>query len=125
MFGFKKNKDDDFVLVREERPNFLLVLTALMELLKSSGSNAQSNFIYKLIELLNQNNLSHFVKLINGVDMWGGAGAVWEIYIEDKNDAKEFEKKMLSLINLMEKTEIIGRGIKPIKQIFEDNLKTG
>lgn len=125
MFGFKKNKDDDFVSVLEERPNFLLVLTALMQLLKSSGNNAQSNFIYKLIELLNQNNLSHFVKLINGVDMWGGAGAVWEIYIEDKNEAKEFEKEMLCLINLMEKTEIIGKGIKPIKKIFEDNLKTG
>jgi hypothetical protein len=123
MFGFKKNKDDDFVLVLEERPNFLLVLTALMELLKSLENNAQSNFIYKLIDSLNQNNLSHFVKLINGVDMWGGAGAVWEVYIEDKKVATEFEKEMLNLINLMERTGIIGKGIKPIKKIFEDNLK--
>ncbi|WP_310557037.1 hypothetical protein [Flavobacterium sp.] len=124
MFGFKKNKGDNFVLVLEERTNLLLVLTALMKLLKSSGNNAQSDFIYNLIELLNQNNISHFVKLINGVDMWGGAGAVWEIYIEDKNEGKEFEKKMLSLINLMEKAQIIGKGIKSIKKIFEDNLKT-
>lgn len=123
MFGFKKNNDNDFVLVLEERPNFLLVLTALMQLLKGSGNIAQSDFIYKLIELLNQNNLNHFVNLINGVDMWGGAGAVWEIYIEDKNEAKEFEKEMLRLINLMQKTEIIGKGITTIKKIFEHNLK--
>jgi len=125
MFGFKKNKDEDFNLVLEERANFLSILMALMQLLKSSGNNAQSDFIHKLIELFNQNNLDHFVKLINGVDMWGGAGAVWEVYIEDQNKVKEFEKEMLRLISLMEKTKIIGNGIKPIKKIFEDNMKTG
>jgi hypothetical protein len=125
MFGFKKNKNENFVLVLEERHNFLLVLTALMELLKSSGNNSQSNFIYKLIDSLIQNNLNDFVKIINGVDMWGGAGAVWEVYIEDKKVATQFEKEMLSLINLMENTGIIGKGIKPIKKIFADNLKLG
>jgi len=125
MFGFKKNKDDNFLLVLKERPNFLSVLTVLMQLLKDSENNTQSDFLYKLIKLLNQNKLSHFVKLINGVDMWGGAGAVWEIYIEDKSKAKVFEKEMLRLISLMEKTKIIGNGIKPIKRIFEDNLNMG
>lgn len=125
MFGYKKNKCDDFVLVLEERSGFLLVLTAIMEILKHSANNAQSDFVYKLIDLLNQNNISLFVKILNGVDMWGGAGAVWEVYIEDKKTSTKFEKEMLSLINLMEKTKIIGKGIKPIKEIFEDNLKTG
>ncbi|NCD00329.1 MAG: hypothetical protein EOL95_11615 [Bacteroidia bacterium] len=122
MFIFKK-KINDFVLIIEERPNFVLTLTTLMELLKSSGNNAQSDLIYKLIDLLNQNNLSDFVKQINGVDMWGGSGAVWEVYIEDKKVATEFEKEIITLIRLMEKTEIIGKGIKPIKKFFEKNLK--
>lgn len=124
MFGFKKNKEYDFDLLLEERAIFLSVLTALMQILKSSGNNAQSTFIYNLIELFNQNNFIGFVNLINGVDMWGGAGAVWEVYIEDKAKANKFEKEMLGLINLMEKTKIIGSGIKSIKKIFENNLKT-
>lgn len=122
QYIFKK-KINDFVLIIEERPNFVLTLTTLMELLKSSGNNAQSDLIYKLIDLLNQNNLSDFVKQINGVDMWGGSGAVWEVYIEDKKVATEFEKEIITLIRLMEKTEIIGKGIKPIKKFFEKNLK--
>ncbi len=122
QYIFKK-KCNDFVLIIEERPNFVLTLTTLMELLKSSGNNAQSDLIYKLIDLLNQNNLSDFVKQINGVDMWGGSGAVWEVYIEDKKVATEFEKEIITLIRLMEKTEIIGKGIKPIKKFFEKNLK--
>ena len=125
MFRYKKNKCDDVVLVLEERSGFLLVLTAIKEILQHSANNAKSDFVYKLIDLLNQNNISLFVKLINGVDMWGGSGAVWEVYIEDKKTSTKFEKEMLSLINLMEKTKIIGKGIKPIKEIFEDNLKTG
>lgn len=125
MFGFKKNKKDDFALVIAEQEFFLSILTALIKLLKNSGNSAQSEFVCKLIELINQNYFSQFVKLINGVDMWGGAGAVWEVYIENKNEAKEFEKEMLSLISLMEKTKIIGKGVKPIKKIFEENLKSG
>lgn len=124
MIGFKKNKQYDFDLLLKERAGFLSVLTALMNILKSSGNDAQSNFIYNLIELFNQNDFSYFVKSINEVDMWGGAGAVWEVYIEDKSKAKEFEKVMLDLFSLMEKTKIIGSGINKIKKIYEDNLKT-
>jgi hypothetical protein len=122
MFGFHKNKEDNFAMIIAERENFLSALMAVMQSLNNSGNHAQSEFIQKLIELISQNNFSHFVKLINGVDMWGGAGAVWEIYIENKTEAREFEKKMLRLISLMEKTKIIGKGIKPIKKLFEDNL---
>ena len=121
MFGFKKN---DLALVIAERESFLAILIALIELLKNSGNNAQAEFIQKLIALINQNNFGQFVKLINGVDMWGGAGAVWEVYIEDQNKRKEFENEMLRLISLMERTKIIGIGIKPIKKIFEDNMET-
>jgi hypothetical protein len=34
-----------------------------------------------------------------------------------------FEKEMLYLIYLMEKTQIIGKGILPIKKIFEENAR--
>lgn len=125
MFRLKKNRNIDFHLLLEERIDLLSVLAALAQLLKSSGNDAQSGFIHKLIELYNQNNIGHFVELLNGVDMWGGAGAVWEVYIEDVNKSKEFEKEMVRLINLMEKTKIIGSGIKSIKKIFENNLRAG
>jgi len=72
---------------------------------------------------MSQQNISLFVKLINGIDMWGGAGAVWEVHIENKVDAKTFENEMLRLINLMEKTKVLGKGIKPIRRIFENNLR--
>ena len=125
MFGFEKNKKDDFALVVAEQESFLSILIVLAKLLNNSGNNAQSEFVYKLIEQIDENNLAQFVNLVNGVGMWGGAGAVWEVYIENKNEAKEFEKEIIRLISLMEKTKIIGKGIKPIKKNCEDNFKKG
>lgn len=121
MIGFKKRKD--YTLVLEERTNFIFVLTELMEILIISKNEPQSIVIKNLIEVYTKNNFSQFVKLINGVEMWGGSGAVWEVYIQDKLKATEFEVGMLALIELMEKTKIIGKGIKPIKKIFQNNLR--
>lgn len=56
--------------------------------------------------------------------MWGGSGSVWEVHIESQIAAEEFERKILELITLMENTKIIGKGIRPIKTIFEENLKS-
>lgn len=122
MFGLMKNKKEDFELVYAERQNFLSILSVIFQILNKTSNNAQAEFIQKLIELIDQHNISLFIKLINGVDLWGGAGAVWEVHIENKSVAKVFENEMLKLINLMEQTKILGKGIKPIRKIFEINL---
>ena len=124
MFGFIKNKGNNSNLREEDFDNFLIVLKNILNILNDAGQNVQSGFINKLINLANQKETSLFVKLINGIEMWGGAGAVWEVYIDNKEDAKSFEKEMLNLINLMDNTNILGKGIKPIRRIYERNLKS-
>jgi hypothetical protein len=123
MFGFMKNNEANFQLVNGEREKFVSILRIIFQLLNKAGHNAQADFIQKIIELMNQQNISLFVRLINSVDMWGGAGAVWEVHIENKVDAKTFENEMLRLIYLMEQTKVLGKGIKPIRRIFENDLR--
>ncbi|KAF0127917.1 MAG: Uncharacterized protein FD155_3491 [Bacteroidetes bacterium] len=122
MFSFKKNKSESFELVSQNCDDFSSVLTTLFELLKKNGHNSQADFIKELILLINQENFNSFIQSLNGVNMWGGAGAVWEVYIEDKESSKEFEKSVIKLINIMEETKILGKGIKPIRKLFEKNL---
>lgn len=55
--------------------------------------------------------------------MWGGAGAVWEVYFENGDDMFAFEKDVATLINLMETVKIVGRGVKPIRKLFIQNLR--
>lgn len=123
MFELRKKQKNDYALIILKRERFLSLLIKLMTLLKNSGNEAQSDFVYKLLELINQNNFYEFVKSVNGADMWGGSGAVWEVYIANKYEAKEFEKEMIGLVELLKTTKIMGKGIIPIKNIFEDNLR--
>jgi hypothetical protein len=115
---FKKRKV--FQLSEEDETNYLNILNNLFQILLVSNIQ-QSLVIKKLITLLNEKNYNEFNKLINSLEMWAGSGSVWEVYIENENDSSNFEKQMILLINLMEKTNYLGRGIKSIRKIFETN----
>ena len=119
---FKLFKRKEVLPVLAVYDDYISVLNRINQYLLMSDNIAQSKFIEKLINLLRNNHVDEFVKLINGVDMWGGAGAVWEVYIENKEKQREFEKEILSLIKLMKITDIMGSGIKTIEKIFKSNL---
>ncbi len=119
MFGFKRKKENtNFELVIAERQNYIAILTGLSQLLNNASNYGQAQIVEKLIELIQHENVELFAKLINGIDMWGGPGAVWDVYIEDKTANDKFQKEIIQLIDLMEKTGILGKGIKPIREAF-------
>jgi hypothetical protein len=123
MLRSKKNESESLEFIYQYHDDFLSVLMTMFELLKENNHNSQAKIIKELIQLIEQENFSSFIQLLNGVNMWGGAGAVWEVYIADKESSKEFEKSVISLINIMEDAKILGKGIKPIRKIFEKNLR--
>jgi hypothetical protein len=124
MFGFMKKNDNKIELTLVECKSYLSILNKLQQILKAANLGGQALVIQSLMDLILRENIRQFVKLINSIDMWGGSGAVWEVYIENKAEARVFEKEMINLINLMEATNILGGGIKPIKKIFMDNMKS-
>ena len=121
MYSFKKSKKIKIAL--SARETFLVILTKLTKILSQANLTVQTQVIKDLIDLLNQQKDDEFVKLLNGIDMWGGSGAVWEVHFEDNHSTQEFEKEMIKLINLMEKNNMLGRGIKPIQKLFEENIE--
>jgi hypothetical protein len=102
---------------------FLEVLTKLHHILQRAEHYAQAEFVRKLMELIEIGDHPTFVRFINSVDMWGGAGAVWEVYLKTQNDEIEFEETIVNLIDLMDKTIILGNGIKSIRKLFSKNLE--
>jgi hypothetical protein len=120
---FRLFKKKEVIPVLEVYDDYMSVLKNINQNLLMSDNVAQSKFIESLIDLLRNKNIVDFVKLINGIDMWGGAGAVWEVYIENEEEQKKFEKEILSLIRLMKLTDIMGSGIKPIEKILIKNYK--
>lgn len=118
-----KNSNKNLKAVLEESPAFIAILSTLFKLLQEVGHNVQAACIERLIKLLKEENIPSFITVINSVDMWGGSGAVWEVGIENPNQAKKFEYEIISLIDLMENSGIMGNGIKPVRKIFVKNLE--
>lgn len=121
MFSFKKSENIEFT--QKARETFLIILTKLIRILSKEDLIAQAQVIKTLVDLLSKRKDEQFVKLLNGIDMWGGSGAVWEVHIEDGRSAREFEIEMIKLIDLMEETNVLGKGIKPIRKIFRENVE--
>lgn len=51
--------------------------------------------------------------------MWGGSGAVWEVHIADKEIDRKFKRAMFDLIDQMEEYNIMGQGVKRIRQLLQ------
>ena len=117
-------KKKEVVPVHAVYEDYLSILNKISQYLLQSNNVAQGKFVATLMDLLRNKDVVQFVKLINGVDMWGGAGAVWEAYIENEEKQRKFEKEMLLLIELMKRTNIMGSGAKSIEKIFKKNIKS-
>ena len=97
------------------------ILTELIASLNKSNNGAHAKIVQNILDTLNEKDYVGVIRKLNSVEMWDGSGAVWEIYIEGIELREHFESAIIRLISLMERTKILGGGIKPIKRIFEKN----
>ena len=118
-----KKKNTKLELTHIELQNYLVILSKLGQILEADGLIAQAKVVNSLIERLQKGMIAEFVVLINGVEMWGGSGAVWEVFIRDRKASIQFESEIVRLIDLMEETNILGSNITPIRKIFRANLR--
>lgn len=117
MFNFfHKNSKRDLSDI--ETKKYLLILYDILNLLNDLNLSFQVEIIQNIIDTIKKNNFKEFKEKINSVDMWGGSGAVWEIHIEEYEKEKKFKTLIIKLIELMEDTKVIGKGIVQIKKYF-------
>ena len=125
LFKLSKATNDKSVFQRIEsaKPKYLTVLKSIETILRQNKLSGQANFVKDVVLKLTSSNYEMFVKQINSVNMWGGSGAVWEVYIENSDMQRKFHKAIIELINIMEDTKILGQGIKPIRTAFQKELQ--
>jgi hypothetical protein len=122
IIGIEIDKTEVFELIKGAKSKYLDTLKNIEIILRQGELFGQANVVENLMQNLIAEDYQIFVNDINSVNMWGGSGAVWEVYFEDKNLQRKFSFEMLELINLMEKTTVLGSGIKPLKKLFEKEL---
>lgn len=103
---------------------YIETLNNIEKVLREAKIYPQANYVEKTMETLKSYNYEQFEKELKSVSFWGGSGAVWEVYFEDKKLEKRFSVEMVKLISLMEKSQISNNSIKPLKKIFEREIRT-
>jgi len=101
MFSiFKKPKQLN--ICKEE---FEPILTNIIECLEKNKNKGQAEWVEKIKAALQNNDKMDFLVKLS-VDMWGGAGAVWEVGFKSVQDDKKFILEIIKLTELMENSGI-------------------
>lgn len=122
LIGITSDKTEVFEQIKNAKSTYLNTLKNIEVILREGELFGQANVVENVMQKLVTEDYQIFIKDINSVNMWGGSGAVWEVYFENNTLQRKFNFEMLNLINLMEKTKVLGRGIKPLKKLFEKEL---
>lgn len=108
----------DLDKILDNREAILNNLRSLAECLEHNDYQGQASFVIKLYDLLDNYQLEPFISKISGAGMWGGAGAVWEVYMADKESHVQFAKLMIYLIDLLAECYITNVRIASNRDIF-------
>ncbi len=94
------------------------ILEQIKSILDASKHKDQREEIDYLLNLLKIDD-AKFIKELNGVAMWGGAGAVWEVFIDDAILFQKFVGEIIKLVEYMKCMKIINK-----KNVLECRKKT-
>jgi hypothetical protein len=70
---------------------FVAILTPMDDILRRYGLSGQADVVAKAISLALAGD-PEFRILLGSVDFWGGAGAVWEVYLDERFSDREQQK---------------------------------
>ncbi|NLS92405.1 MAG: hypothetical protein GXX96_09600 [Planctomycetaceae bacterium] len=99
------------------------ILRELRLLLSLHGHRGQENVVAQLIELW-QFDRDGFFKLVKSAEVWGGAGAVWEVG-DLGSDTVPFRYAIIRLAEAMEREQLGSNRSREIADIFRDWNKRG
>lgn len=119
MFGLFKRKDITII----NKDELISTMTRIVELLRDNGFSPQADAVRKPLEYLYADDKDNFLKHLLNVDIWGGAGAAWEVYgFQTRQIEIEFETHFIRLVELMRQTGIKNGKADDIAKAFRKDI---
>src|SRR5215475_7503518 len=79
-------------------------LSQASELLHKHGYHGQGAVVDEILESLETAQPDH--KRLAGIDRWGGAGAVWDVFLGEKEADRSFRNIIVKIAKAMDQLEI-------------------
>jgi hypothetical protein len=119
MFDLFKRKKIKF----QNPEELIATMEKISSLLNENGFHYQAMAFSKPIEYLKIDDFENFIKNFNTVDIWGGAGAAWEVSFASWEIEREFIVTFRKLIELMKNSGIKNRKAISIGAYFLKTLE--
>lgn len=121
MRNFFKNRDKEIIINNKDR--LIQILTRSVEILRENAYSAQSDALRKPLQYLYLDDKENFIKYLNTVDIWGGSGAAWEVWLEPKEIEREFMQCIVDLVEELNNTGIKIPKERGIAKLFKKQLQ--
>ena len=89
---------------------------SLQLILSNTDSLYYNDYLNEILNSAQQRNSQKFAKLVISNELFGGAGALWEIYFSDTSLDKEFKSQFYQFINCIEDLGIRNPRITQVKE---------
>lgn len=116
MFGLFKRKE----ITLTNKDELIATMTRIVEILRDNAFSAQADAMRKPLQYLYTDDKDNFVKHLLTVDIWGGAGAAWEVApFPSRQIEIEFESHFIKLVDLMRQCGIKNGNAESVARFFK------
>ena len=121
MWNLFKKRNREIIINNKDK--LIQILTRSVEILRDNAYSAQADAMRKPLQYLYLDDTENFIKYLNTVEIWGGSGAAWEVWLEPKEIEREFMQCIVDLVDELNNTGIkIPKG-RSIAKFFKGVLE--
>jgi hypothetical protein len=95
----------------------------IINILREFSHHGQADYMDRLLESLEDNGKIKFADISKTIDIWGGSGAVWQVWIDNRKKEIDFQNAIIKFARLLNENGISNHGISSIKTLFEKGVK--
>tara|TARA_R110002096_G_C14331799_1_gene701355 strand:+ start:71 stop:445 length:375 start_codon:yes stop_codon:yes gene_type:complete len=119
IFDFLKTKKTPIDFSDENVSELTLKSDLLGQTLIDNGLGFYVDHLSKIQLSADKKNESEFREFVISRELFGGAGALWEIYIENPTEYKKFNKQFSEYVDLLTRMGINNGRVKQIRKTMQ------
>jgi hypothetical protein len=94
----------------------------IRDVVASTSYFEHARFLTNLIDVFESNDSALYIEKLNGVEMWGGAGAIWELELDDSDKQARLDRLIFDLLSKMDSEKILGKRAKSVYPYFKQRF---
>jgi hypothetical protein len=116
IFDFWRKKELPIDFSEENYAELTNLSDSLGQILIENGMGLYVEYLSQIRIAADNKNESEFRKLVVSRELFGGSGALWEIYIENRTEYRKFNKQFCEYIDLITRMGIRNGRIKQTRK---------